>query len=49
MLPDVRRRRPTEVEAMTGELVRRADHHGLPASTLREALERMRRLQAAWS
>lgn len=49
MLQDVRRRRATEVEAMTGELVRRADSHGIPAPTLREALERMRRLQAAWT
>lgn len=49
MLQDVRRKRPTEVEAMTGELVRRAGRHGLAVPTLREALERMRRLEASWS
>ncbi len=48
MLQDVRRRRPTEVEAMTGELVRRAGRHGLDVPTLREALARMRRLEASW-
>lgn len=49
MLQDVRRRRPTEVEAMTGELVRRAGRHGLAVPTLREALARMRRLEASWA
>jgi 2-dehydropantoate 2-reductase len=49
MLQDVRRRRPTEVEAITGELVRRADRHGLKVPTLRAALVQMRRLQATWA
>lgn len=48
MLQDVRRRRPTEVEAMIGELIRRAERHGLLVPTLRDALDRMRRLQATW-
>jgi len=48
MLQDVRRRRPTEVEAMTGELVRRAAGHRLDVPTLREALDRMRRIEASW-
>jgi 2-dehydropantoate 2-reductase len=49
MLQDVRRHRSTEVEAMTGELVRRASRNGLAVPKLEDALARMRQLQASWA
>lgn len=49
MLQDVRRHRRTEVEAMTGELVRRASRHGLTVPNLQDALDRMHQLQASWA
>jgi 2-dehydropantoate 2-reductase len=49
MLQDVRRHRRTEVQALTGELVRRASRHGLAVPNLQDALDRMRRLQASWA
>jgi 2-dehydropantoate 2-reductase len=49
MLQDVRRHRRTEVEAMTGELVRRASRHGLTVPNLQDALDRMHQMQASWA
>jgi 2-dehydropantoate 2-reductase len=49
MLQDVRRRRITEVDAMTGELARRGTRHGLAVPSLQDALDRMRRLQVSWA
>ena len=42
MLQDIERGRPTEVEAISGEIVARADHHGIPVPATRRALQRLR-------
>jgi 2-dehydropantoate 2-reductase len=44
MLQDIRRGRQTEIESMTGELVRRAERHSLHVPVLRRALNEVRSL-----
>lgn len=48
MLQDVRRQRRTEIDAMAGELVRRAERHQLATPTLAEAVKRVHEMEAAW-
>ncbi|MCI4334343.1 MAG: 2-dehydropantoate 2-reductase [Thermoplasmata archaeon] len=43
MLQDLRRGRPTEIEAISGELLRRGGVHGLKLPATERALERIRR------
>ncbi|MCI4345667.1 MAG: 2-dehydropantoate 2-reductase, partial [Thermoplasmata archaeon] len=43
MLQDLRRGRPTEIDAISGELLRRGRRHGLPLPATERAVERIRR------
>ena len=47
MLQDLRRGRPTEVDALTGEVVRLGEAHGVPVPVNRTLLAMVRFLETA--